>query len=246
MVSFSVNQALVSAVDRLLGQLLSQHCLLCGQRCPDAPVCAGCHQDLPWLRSVCEQCGRPRPAGSLPRCLRCTPLLRAFDRTRSALAYEYPVDRLIMAAKFGHQIAVARALGDLLAMAGLDGETGHGRRPALLPVPLHWRRHAQRGFNQSGEIARAVSLRTGWPVITRSCRRTRPTAEQAGLGAAARRRNVRGAFAVTREVAATEVIVIDDVLTTGATAAAVGEALRSAGVQHLQLWTVARVARRAS
>jgi ComF family protein len=158
----------------------------------------------------------------------------------SALTYEYPVDRLIAAAKFGRQAPAARGLGELLAL----GMPALAKPPdAVVPVPLHWRREASRGFNQAEEIARALCRVRRWPLRTDLCRRILPTPEQSGLGAARRRDNLRGAFALSDARVADRyrhVLLIDDVLTTGATAAAVGEIFQAAGVQRLSLWTVAR------
>ncbi len=215
-------------VDQVLDTLFAPHCLLCGQTEARAgavaPVCAGCMADLPWLTDQCV-CGLP------PGCP---------GDVRSALTYEYPVDRLIAAAKFGRQAPVARGLGQLLAL----------RMPALpeppdavVPVPLHWRREASRGFNQAEEIARAVCDARGWPLRTDLCRRIRATPEQSGLGAAPRRDNLRGAFALLNVRGAGRchrVLLIDDVLTTGATVSALAEVFQVAGVPAIAVWTVAR------
>ncbi len=220
-------------VDEVLDTLFPPRCLLCGQRGTgvgtDVPACAGCLTDLPWLA---EQ-GHCTPAD-------CHPDLGHFAAVRSALTYEYPVDRLIAAAKFGRQVPVARGLGQLLAcrMPVLPEPPD-----AVVPVPLHWRREASRGFNQAEEIARALCHVRHWPLRTDLCRRILPTPEQSGLGAARRRDNLRGAFALADARAAgrhRHVLLIDDVLTTGATAAAVGEIFQAAGVRSLSLWTVAR------
>ena len=209
-------------VDEILEVLFPPACLLCGQRAtPAAPACAGCLADLPWCAG---------PAADPPP---------PFEEVRSALKYEYPVDRLIAAAKFGRQASVARDLGLLLA---LRLPAPSSPPDAVVPVPLHWQREADRGFNQSGEIARALCRSRGWPLRGDLCRRVRATPEQSGLGAAGRRDNLRGAFALTtprRLRGLGHVLIVDDVLTTGATAGALAELLQAAGVPRLWLWTVA-------
>lgn len=205
-------------VDEILDVFLPPHCALCGQSIARRPLCAGCLADLPWL-----------PPYRVPA-------LRGFDRAWSALAYEYPVDRLIAEAKFGKQLAAARALGELLAM----------RPPVMLrppdlvvPVPLHWRRQAERGFNQAEEIARGLCRHLDWRLAPGVCQRVRATPAQSALSATARRTNLHAAFAARPLAPGLHVLVIDDVLTTGSTAEAVAGALRRAGAASLDLWTVA-------
>jgi ComF family protein len=209
-------------VDEILDALFPPRCLLCGQPAgPPGPACAGCLADLPWLEAP-------------------LPTLAGFAEVRSALTYEYPVDRLIGAAKFGRQAPVARALGQLLAwrMPWLPVAPD-----AVVPVPLHWRREADRGFNQAEEVARSLCQERGWPLRPKLCRRVRQTPEQSALGAALRRENLRGAFALADARAAAgcrHVLLVDDVLTTGATAEALASVFLAAGVPRLSLWTVAR------
>ena len=243
-------------VDQVLDALLPPRCVLCGRRIAQGPVCAGCEADLPWLPACCTRCGLLLPPStpslqastSTPAvCGACPPAFQAFASVGSALSYTFPVDRLIAAAKFGRQLPVARALGELLAL----------RMPvpteppdAVVPVPLHWRREAERGFNQAEEIARALCLRRDWPLRTDLCRRVRATLEQSGLGATERQQNLRTAF-VLRErrwqtAPVRRVLLVDDVLTTGATAAALAAVLRQAGVEEIHLCTVARTLARSA
>lgn len=229
-------------VDSLIGACLPRCCTLCGQRTAADVLCPGCLADLPWLDQACCRCGTP-VADQSPgaRCVRCPPTLAGFDRVWSALAYEYPVDRLVTGAKFGHQLALATILGHLLARRAIACmPAARGRAALVVPVPLHWQRHGARGFNQADEIARPLCRALGLSLAAGICRRVRATTGQTGLGAADRRRNLRGAFEVRRRLDGANVIVVDDVVTTGATAEALAAALRGAGVAHLELWSVAR------
>jgi len=211
-------------VDRVLDTLFPSRCLLCGLKSAGAPACGGCLNDLPWLGI---------PGQSPPAQWHCGAI-------GSAFAYEYPVDRLIAAAKFGRQVPVARGLGQLLDM----WMPALAEPPdAVVPVPLHWRRETERGFNQAEEIARALCTARRWPLRPDLCRRVRPTPEQSALNAAGRRKNLRGAFALRPAGpprGCRHVMIVDDVVTTGATAAAVAEQFLQAGVPEVTLWTVAR------
>ena len=131
--------------------------------------------------------------------------------------------------------------GDLLA-AALPREE---RFDAIVPVPLHWRRRWQRGFNQSELLARGLASRYGFPVI-RALRRLRYTGTQTGLSQTARRHNVAAAFQARRPQAlkGKRLLLVDDVMTTGSTAAACAGVLRKAGTARVVLLTIARADRR--
>ena len=133
---------------------------------------------------------------------------------------------------------LARPLSDLLA-AALPRDR---QFDAVTPVPLHWRRRWQRGFNQSELLARAIARRRGIPLI-RALRRGAATQAQAGLSNAQRRENVAAAFRSRRRVAGLRILLIDDVMTTGATAGACARALKKAGAKSVSLAALARVDR---
>jgi len=211
-------------VDKILDAIFPPRCLLCGTPNAGGPACPGCLGDLPWLGAG----GQVSPAGW------------HFGPAAAALSYEYPVDRLIVAAKFGRRVPVARGLGELMALRMPELSQSP---EAVVPVPLHWRREAERGFNQAEEIARSLCRARQWPLRSDLCRRVRPTPEQSALGAVDRRKNLYGAFALRRPDSLRgfrHVMIVDDVVTTGATAEAVAEVLGQAGVQQVTLWTVAR------
>ena len=166
------------------------------------PCAAVAANDLPWLVETDPGEG----AGAL-----------------AALSYEYPVDRMITAAKFHRQLHFAWALGELLAEAVV---ARCAVVPELLvPVPLHRQRLAERGYNQALEIARPVAERLSMKLATSLCERCKPTAEQTGLSAAERRSNLRGAFRVRACCPGARVAILDDVITTGSTTAALAQAL---------------------
>jgi ComF family protein len=186
-------------------------------------------------------------------CANCDVAAGPAARILTALAYEYPVDRLVALAKFKARQDCASALGDLLAdylrAAKARGELSMPNM--LIPVPLHRRRLARRGYNQAEEIAIPVAKVLRVPVARRVCRRRVDTAEQTSLTGAARRRNVRGAFVVAESMARVSIggsslAIVDDVLTTGSTVGELAAALRAAGAAAVQVWAVARSVRQAS
>jgi len=181
------------------------------------------------------------PLDAEGRCALCRGGLRGFDAAYCFGAYEGALRELIHLYKYGRIKPLAHALGSLLARAlPLDEPFD-----AVVPVPLHWKRQWQRGFNQSELLARLVARRGGVPV-RQALRRVKPTRVQAGLSNSARRDNVASAFRVRRgeRLAGLRLLLVDDVLTTGSTAAACARTLKRAGARRVAVLTIARVDRR--
>lgn len=154
------------------------------------------------------------------------------------LAYEFPVDAALKALKFKRRLYYAPAFGGLLdeAMRFLPDDVD-----ALLPVPLHWRRHAFRGFNQALEISKVIRQRRKLPLVTGVVRH-RATRSQTGLAAGERRTNLRHAFRVKTSTTARHVLIVDDVVTTGATTRQLATCLLESGVEKVSVLAVARAA----
>lgn len=168
-------------------------------------------------------------------CGRCLQRPPAFDEVLSPLRFETPINRLIHAFKFRGDLAAGRLLAELLADATAD------RTPdLLLPVPLHPRRIRQRGFNQSLEIARQLGRKRRIPVASKLLSRTRDTPSQHILPAKQRRANIQGAFQVKQKLPGAHIALIDDVLTTGHTAAEIAHILKQSGAARVEVWVVAR------
>ena len=172
-------------------------------------------------------------------CGLCRHGLAGFDAAFSYGSYEGELRGLIHLFKYGRVQTLARPLGRMMVRA-LPREQAFD---VIVPVPLHWRKRWQRGFNQSALLAREVSRRSGVPVKS-LMRRKRATNVQAGLSAAKRRDNVSGVFRAKPAVRGKRVLLIDDVMTTGATAAACARALKRAGAARVLFLSVARVDRR--
>jgi ComF family protein len=194
----------------------------------------------------CVSCRTPFqnafPLDSEGRCGVCRSGLRGFDAAYCFGSYEGTLRQLIHLYKYSGVRTLWQPLAGLLA-AALPLEE---RLDAVTPVPLHWRKQWQRGFNQSELLARAMARRRGIPVVA-ALRRTRATRVQAGLSNTERRSNVAAAFRCRRgaqTLAGKRVLLIDDVMTTGSTAASCSRALKQAGAERVVLLTVARVDRR--
>jgi ComF family protein len=219
-----------STMSRLLagfaGCVLPPTCCLCDS--PGGRDLRGFPLDL------CAICVEMLP--SSPKALRSE--WQGLDTAFAPYLYGYPVDHLIRRLKFGGQRVYGRLLGQLLAAAIANRP---GPRPqVLVPMPLHVTRRRQRGFNQAHDIARYVGCTLGLPLDMNLLARVNETREQSGLTLAERRVNVRGAFAALREPRATHVALIDDVLTTGCTAAEAARVLKVAGVERVEVWAAAR------
>ncbi len=223
----------------LIHGLFPATCLLCldpGQP-PALDLCRDCENDLPRNTVACGGCASPLP-GVGAACVHCALRRPAFDAAFVPYRYEFPLVELIHRLKYGGQVAIARILGTVLAHR--LQERGAPLVDALVPVPLHAAREAHRGYNQAWEIARFAGEIIGVPVLDRVALRMRATEEQAALPASVRRINVRGAFEALAGCVPAAVAIVDDVLTTGATADALTEALKHAGCRRVEAWAVAR------
>ena len=212
------------------------------------PVCRACLAKPEPLSAeyFCVQCRAPFlsrfPLDEQGRCGLCRRGVRGFDAAYSFGFYEAELRQLIHLFKYGRVCTLSRPLGKLLAQA-LPREQAFD---VIIPMPLHWRKRWQRGFNQSQLLAREIGRRTHTPVQD-ALRRVRNTPAQAGLTSAKRRLNVSGAFQAKKGAAidGRRVLLIDDVMTTGATAASCARALQQAGARQVTLLTLARADRRA-
>lgn len=238
MTHLPVNHKPRPALARLLDRLLPQPCRFCGGDGARAQAsCAACTADLPWLPAGCRRCALPLPEGQGDLCGACLANPPPFTVTMAAFVYGWPVDDLVKSLKYQGRLADGALLGALLARSLVQR-----RAPApdcLVPVPLHPSRLRRRGFNQAQELARTLSRALGVAVAPGLLRRRRPTDSQAGLSAAARRNNLRGAFSAQGRVPP-YLALVDDVVTTTSTVRAAAACLRRAGAARVDVWAVAR------
>lgn len=217
-------------------------CGLCRSWC-NGGLCGDCLQRFAAQRPRCRRCGLAT-AQVVDRCGACIHDALAFEHTLVLADYEAPWPALITAFKFHQQIEWASAFAHALAEVVMRSKAP---RPQLLaPVPLAPARLRERGFNQSWEIARRLGRRLRLPASARCLQRVRDTAHQIGMTREQRERNLRDAFWVEPQgrvpLAGLRVALVDDVLTTGATAQAAALALRRAGAAAVDLWVLARTA----
>lgn len=212
--------------------LLPQDCFVCGDECGAGPLCAACRDLLPRQPADCPVCAVPTTEGAVcGHCLREPP---AFDATHAAFAYAFPLDRIVQALKYRHRLALAGFLADaLLPLVPPE-------QAVLLPMPLHVRRLRERGFNQAVEVARPIGRATGLPLELDAVVRVLNLAPQASLPWKARRVNMRGAFRCDASFTGKTVIVVDDVMTTGATLDELARTLKRHGAARVENLVVAR------
>jgi len=230
-------QVLQRTLQSIAAHALPGNCLLCSAGSVASLLCPACTADLPQLpAALCPQCGEETTLGE--RCGACLKDPPAFARTIALFRYEFPVDRLIQALKYGHQLPLAAwlglRLGERLVAADYD---------FLLPLPLHPSRLKTRGFNQSLEIARTTSRMLGIPLNPAILTRIRATPPQAELPLRERGKNVRGAFECDRDLAGKRILIVDDVMTTGSTLREAARILKLHGAGSITVAVAARALR---
>jgi ComF family protein len=262
MLPLTLRNACTTAGRLMLDAVLPPLCLGCGEivGAPGA-LCAACWQGFSFIAPPqCASCGDPfaEHLGAAALCAACLARPPKFRRARSALAYDTQSRRLVLPFKHGDRTDIARACGGWMARAGAELLA---EADLIAPVPLHWRRLLTRRYNQALLLARATARafsaraisggaapgEIGARLVPDLLRRCQWTGSQAGLKARERRRNVREAFDIhprwSAAVAGKAVVLVDDVLTTGATAEACARVLQRGGARHVDVLTLARAVR---
>ncbi len=194
---------------------------------------------------VCDGCGQPYEYETGDRCAACTTRPRAFDAARAACLYDEVSRDPILKLKHADRLDLAPLLARWLSRAARELLSD---ADAIAPVPLHPFRLLRRRYNQAAEIARPLAALSGVAYLPDALVRRRATESQGGKSGSGRKRNVAGAFHVpagrAAQVAGRRILLVDDVLTTGATAEACARALKAAGAARVDLAVVARVKER--
>lgn len=222
--------------------ILPPRCPICDKVVPAGQlVCASCQIALAAIRwrpdGHCQTCAEPSPATSCGRCLSSPP---SFQQCVAAYPYAEPVADLIQRLKYGHDFTALPPMADSLCAAGVAYLPDVERPDAIVPVPLHPKRLRSRGFNQSLELARPLARHLGIRLRPELAERRIDTASQANLSLQDRQRNVQNAFSASPRVFGLRILIVDDVMTTGATADALSQALLRAGAKDVRLLVLAR------
>lgn len=201
-------------------------------------ICDGCLADMPWHDSAhCPQCGLPGYDNQ--RCGHCINSPPEFDTTSALFRYEFPIQQMLQRYKYGELLALGETFGNLLV--NQMAANGLVTTPDLIiPMPLHPQRLKERGFNQSLEMARIVSKKLNVKLDHNACERIKLSPPQASLPLKERVKNMKGAFACHQPLYGQTVVVIDDVMTTGASLNALAKTLKKAGAGRVECWVVAR------
>jgi len=224
---------------------LPTQCVSCREPVDGEGVCASCWAKLSFIEPpYCPRLGIPFVYDPGPELLSMEAIASppAYQRARAAVRYDEVARTLVHSLKYQDRTDLAPAMGRWMARAGQELL---GEADVLVPVPLHWRRGWSRRYNQSGALARVISRQSGVKLASEALRRIRPTAQQIGLSRPQRATNVQGAFKVaperSAEIAGRRVVLIDDVLTSGATTDACARALLRGKAAQVDVVVFARV-----
>lgn len=220
-------------------------CLLCGAQLDNSAskvdFCRQCVAGvIPLGRAHCCLCARPFPdATSSHLCASCLKRAPGFIRVHAAGRYQGTIKDAVHRLKHCNQLLLARPLGLILGEVVINAEPAN-RFDCILPVPLHRHRLRARGYNQAVEIARPLARQLERPMETRLLQRSRRTRPQQGLSAGERRRNLRKAFTLAGQLAGARVLLVDDIMTTGATVQECCRTLLQGGAREIQVAVVGR------
>ena len=233
----SITRTLFNRALWLFDKLFEPVCLLCRQA-PEHQhgLCAGCERSLALNKSPCQICARPIETGAI--CGKCILNANHFDHAIAPLLYREPVSHMLRALKYHNGIAFARTAASVISEAALN--RGAKKPDLICSVPMTTRALRKRGFNQSALIALLAGYRLGIPVSNNLLRKVRETPHQSDLNATERQSNLKNAFICQRPMEGRHVVIVDDVLTTGATVNELAKTLKQAGASRVDVWVCAR------
>lgn len=226
--------------------ILPYYCVMCLEISDQQrDLCRQCQKELPHLVNTCQQCGIAfSTSHHVSRCGQCITDPPHFDDAFVSFDYQTPIDGWLRQFKFHKKGLYARILTEMYAEKLLERLKKYPEQKpqALVPMPLHWRRLTQRGFNQAHIIAHYLSRKLEIPILkSSSVTRIKYTQAQSSLNLHARKRNIQGAFSVQKLVGMNHIAIIDDIITTANTVNELSKQLKLAGIQHISVWALARV-----
>lgn len=220
---------------------LPSDCLFCCQKSGrDFALCIACEQNLPWLPTVCFRCALT--LGDAANGCLCAIKPPPYEALHALFDYAWPINSVIAKWKYGGQLYFAKMLANFM----VERLTLLYKPDCIIPVPLHPQRLRERGFNQSIELAIEIAKRKKIPLDRRSCTRAINTSTQSQLSKKGREKNIRPhTFAIDSAFKAKHVLMIEDIVTTGATVKALSARLKRQGVQTVEIWCCCRTQKNA-
>lgn len=222
-------------------RLLFDQCILCRSKPPEAQsgFCSACTDDLPRIRQHCPRCYLQQDQPNL--CRRCFNAEHRFDRAYALFDYRFPVDQLIAGAKYHDRPAHIAALAQLFCSQLPAERLNANANRLIIPMPMHPTRLRERGFNQSEILAKVIQHYSGYPLSTKLLRKIRHTPGQMTLKRNERLSNLRNSFSC-EPLPCRDIILVDDVVTTGTSASEASRVLRRAGAEKIEVWSLVRTA----
>ena len=253
--SFLVDK-LNSILEAFRQEIRQKRCHFCDDSTfNDEAICTHCYDDLPWNYNCCNQCALPMNISNMNTqntsnnkpfkfvCGECISSPAPFTLAIACFRYEVPIGKAIQLLKYNQKRYFAIFFAKLLAKRIQQEYIDTPLPSLLLPVPMHKKKLKERGFNQALLISQQLSKSLRIPTNTQILQKVRPTVAQAGLDKRQRMQNLKGAFTITKPISGLQIALIDDVMTTRATADLLSNLLIDAGAKRVDVWCIARTAK---